>query len=232
MALEGYSPGDGCPIKFARRPHGSRRQLSANTNGNHCLSSRCKCFLRLFGMQRLACRLATKSHGPGEVWRHPRVSSLGMPKRNADWDDITLNVTQDYPAALTFLQRAIELNPYDGHCWLDLAELHQVRGERQSEPDSIGTSAAGRADFDRDCLGSRQLLSRSERCRAGSTPLSTAIDYDPNNTGAAIDLTWRATKNVSQIVNQVLPAQPAPYLRLFKDFGCSKSACCSDRALA
>ena len=33
---------------------------------------------------------------------------------------------------------------------------------------------------------------------------------------AALDLCWRATKNVSQIASQVLPADPAPYFALLK----------------
>jgi hypothetical protein len=39
-----------------------------------------------------------------------------------------------------------------------------------------------------------------------------AIQYGSEKTGAAaLDLCWRATRSVSQIVNQALPQQPAPY---------------------
>ena len=43
-----------------------------------------------------------------------------------------------------------------------------------------------------------------------------AIQHEPEKTGPAIDLCWRATKNVGQVVAQVIPAQPAPYFAFLR----------------
>jgi len=128
----------------------------------------------------------------------------------------SLNVTQDYAAALTFLQRAIELNPYEGHCWLDLAELRQVRGETNESQTALERALRVEptsTEIAWEAANFYLVQNDSER----ALPLfRAAVKYDPNKTAAAIDLTWRATKNVSQIVNQVLPAQPASYFMFLK----------------
>lgn len=128
----------------------------------------------------------------------------------------SLNVTQDYPAALTFLQHAIALNPYDGHCWLDLAELHQVRGETDESQAALERALRAEptsTEISWEVANFYLVQNDAER----ALPLfRAAIKHDSANTAAAINLTWRATKNVSQIVSQVLPAQPAPYFTFLK----------------
>lgn len=123
----------------------------------------------------------------------------------------SLNVTQDYVAALTFLQRAVELNPYEGRCWLDLAEARQVRGETNESQAALeralGAEPAS-AEIAWEAANSYLVQNNIER----ALPLlRAAIQYDANNTAPAIDLSWRATKNVGQIVSRVLPAQPEAY---------------------
>jgi tetratricopeptide (TPR) repeat protein len=128
----------------------------------------------------------------------------------------SLNVTQDYTAALTFLQRALELNPYDGHCWLDLAELRQVRGETNESQTALERALRiepTSTEIAWEAANFYLIQNDSER----ALPLfRAAIQYDPSKTAAAINLTWRATKNVSLIVSQLLPAQPAPYFTFLK----------------
>jgi tetratricopeptide (TPR) repeat protein len=166
----------------------------------------------------------------GSVWRadwlRGRIDrgSLEASARLQPWNAQTqrllgrysLNVTQDYPAALTFLQRALELNPYDGHCWLDLAEVRQVRGENNQSQTALERALRAEPTSTEIAWEAANFyLVRNDAERA--LPLfRAAIKYDPNNTAAAIDLTWRATKNVSQIVSQVLPAQPVPYFTFLK----------------
>ena len=128
----------------------------------------------------------------------------------------SLNVTQDYAAALPFLQRAIELNPYEGHCWLDLAELRQVRGETNESQTALERALRVEptsTEIAWEAANFYLVQNDSER----ALPLfRAAIKYDPSKTAAAINLTWRATKNVSQIVSQVLPAQYPPYFTFLK----------------
>jgi tetratricopeptide (TPR) repeat protein len=128
----------------------------------------------------------------------------------------SLNVTQDYAAALTFLQRAIELNPYDGHCWLDLAELRQVRGENDESRTALERALRAEPTSTEIAWEAANFYLVQNDAERALPLFRTAIKYDPSNTAAAIDLTWRATKNVSQMVSKLLPAQPAPYFTFLK----------------
>ncbi len=164
------------------------------------------------------------------VWRADRLrgridrENLEASARLQPWDAQTqwllgrysLNVTHDYAAALTFLQRAIELNPYDGHCWLDLAELRQVRGENEQSQAALERALQAEPTSTEVAWEAANFyLIQNDDARA--LPLfRAAIKYAPANTAAAIDLTWRTTKSVSQIVSQVLPRQPEPYFTFLK----------------
>ncbi len=129
-----------------------------------------------------------------------------------------LNGAQDYTNALKLLQRSVDLDPYEGRYWVDLAAVHQVRGEAhqsqevleralRAEPTSIEI-AWETANF---------YLAQNDTNRA--LPLfRVTVQYDPNpsNTLRALDLSWRSTKSVSRIVSQVLPSQAAPYFAFLK----------------
>ena len=127
-----------------------------------------------------------------------------------------LNGMQDPSHAAAFLNRAVELNPYDARYWLDLTEAYEIEGSGadsdkalaralQAEPTSP-TIAWRSANF---------YLARNNADRA--LPLfRVALQYDPANTAAALDLCWRATKNITQIASQALPADPAAYFALLK----------------
>ena len=127
-----------------------------------------------------------------------------------------LNGPQDYANALKFLQRAVELDRYEGRYWIDLAAAHEVRGEAseskeallralQVEPTSVEI-ARETANF---------YLADNDTNRA--LPLfRVALQYDPGNTAAILGLCWRATNNVSQIVSLALPLQPASYFAFLK----------------
>jgi tetratricopeptide (TPR) repeat protein len=164
------------------------------------------------------------------LWRadflqdHRDRASLEASARLQPWNAQTqwllgryfLYSTQDYTNALKSLQRAVELNRYEGRYWIDLATAHEVRGEAsesqeallrapQVEPTSIEI-AVETANF---------YLAQNDTNRA--LPLfRVALQYDPRNTVAILGLCWRATKNVSQIVSQALPMQLAPYFAFLK----------------
>src|SRR5713101_10061733 len=48
-----------------------------------------------------------------------------------------LNGTQDYENALAHLNRAVELDPYEGRYWLDLAVAHEVRGDANESQQAL-----------------------------------------------------------------------------------------------
>jgi hypothetical protein len=58
-------------------------------------------------------------------------------------------------------------------------------------------------------------LARNETGRALPL-LRTALRYDPATTVPALDLCWRVTRNVNQMVREALPADPSVYFALLK----------------
>ena len=124
-----------------------------------------------------------------------------------------LSAAQNSRLGLAHLNRAVELDPYEAGYWLDIAEAYQVKGEPaqseralaqalQAEPTSP-VIAWKCANF---------YLARNDVAHALPL-LRVAIQYDPANTASALDLSWRATKSVHQIIGE-LPPDPAPYFAL------------------
>jgi hypothetical protein len=159
-------------------------------------------------------------------WLRGRIdrASLEASARLQPWDARTprllgrysLNVTRDYAAALIFLQHAVALNPYDGHCWLDLAELRQVRGEDNESQTALERALRAEPTSTEIAWEAANFYLVQNDAERALPLFRAAINYDPGRTAVAVDLTWRATKNVSEIVNQLLPAQPAPYFAFLK----------------
>src|SRR3984893_16036918 len=128
----------------------------------------------------------------------------------------SLNATQDYAVALTFLQRAVELNPYEGRYWLDLAAARQVRGEANESQEALQRGLRAEPTSTEIAWETANFYLVQHDANRALPLFRVALQYDSRNTVPAIDLSWRATKSVTQVVSQVLPAQPAPYFAFLK----------------
>jgi tetratricopeptide (TPR) repeat protein len=128
----------------------------------------------------------------------------------------SLNATQDYANALTFLQRATQLNPYEGRYWLDLAAARQVRGETKESQEALERALRAEPTSTEIAWETANFYLVQNDAGRALPLLRVALQHDPRYTVAAIDLSWRATRSVSQVVSQVLPTQPAPYFAFLK----------------
>jgi hypothetical protein len=128
----------------------------------------------------------------------------------------SLNATQDYANALTFLQHAVQLNPYEGRYWLDLAAARQVRGETKESQEALEQALRAEPTSTEIAWETANLYLAQNDTNRALPLLRVALQHDPKYTVAAIALSWRATKSVSQVVSQALPAQPAPYFAFLK----------------
>ncbi len=128
----------------------------------------------------------------------------------------SLNAAQDYATAMTFLQRAVELNPYEGRYWLDLAAAHEVRGETNLSQEALERALRAEPTSTEIAWEAANFyLVQNDPERA--LPLfRVAVQHDPQKIVPAIELSWRTTKSVSQVVGQVLPAQPTPYFAFLR----------------
>src|ERR1700730_2458393 len=142
--------------------------------------------------------------------------SLEASARLEPWDARThwllgryfLNVTQDQTRALACFHRAVKLDPFEGRYWLDLAAADEVAGDtRESE---TALQQALRAEPTSPSIAweaANFYLAQNGIARA--LPLfRVTIQYGSRKeANAAIDLCWRATQSVNQIVSQALPNQ-------------------------
>jgi hypothetical protein len=148
--------------------------------------------------------------------------SLEASARLEPWDARThwllgmyfLNAAQDQTRALAHLNRAAELNPFEARYWLDLAAANEVANKPGESQNALDRALKAEPTSPKIAWESANFyLAQGQTDRA--LPLfRAAIAHDPVTTVPALSLCWRATGNVSQMVSQVLPAEPAPYFAL------------------
>jgi len=127
-----------------------------------------------------------------------------------------LEANQDPGGALGPLHRAVELDTYDGRYWLDLAAAYYQRDNLNQSRLAVEHALRTEPTSPRIAWEAANLyLAQSDISRA--LPLfRVAVQHDPEKTDAAVDLCWRATRNISLIVSYALPPQPAAYFALLK----------------
>jgi len=164
------------------------------------------------------------------IWRadwlrdeHDRPS-LEASARLEPWDAQThwllgryfLYAAVDPPNALLAFRRAVKLNRYDARYWLDLAAAYELGSDSGQSKKALEQALRAEPTSTEIVWNTANFyLTQNDTSRA--LPLfRVVLEYDPRNTAAALDLCWRATKNVTQIVTHTLPAQPASYFVLLK----------------
>jgi tetratricopeptide (TPR) repeat protein len=145
--------------------------------------------------------------------------SLEASARLEPWDARThwllgmyfLNAAQDQTRALAHLNRAVELNPFEARYWLDLAAANEVANNLGENQNALDRALLAEPTSPYIAWESANFyLVRNQTDRA-LLLFRVAMEHDPKLTVAALSLCWRATRSVSQIVSQALPAQPVPY---------------------
>ena len=116
-----------------------------------------------------------------------------------------LYLFQDPHAAVPRLEAAVALNPYVAQYWLDLATSYQVLGELPKQRQALerGLSAEPTA-AEVTWQIANFYLAEGDVTRALPL-LRIVIENDPIKVHAALELCWRATKDVQAILDQALP---------------------------
>ena len=145
--------------------------------------------------------------------------SLEASARLEPWDARThwllgrhfLNGSQDPIRALANLNRAVKLDPFEGRYWLDVAAAHEVANEAGETQKALQQALHAEPTSPSIAWESATFyLAKNDISRA--LPLfRVAMQYNFRNTVAGLDLCWRATASVSQIISQVLPLNPDSY---------------------
>jgi hypothetical protein len=114
--------------------------------------------------------------------------------------------------AIANYRTAVQLNPYDARCWLDLAGAYQVAGRTNEQQQSV--EQAVEADPNTPHVAweaANFFLVQGDRERA-LRYLGVVMANDPQMVDATLQLCWRVTGDANRIVNQVLPRRADIYL--------------------
>jgi thioredoxin-like negative regulator of GroEL len=123
---------------------------------------------------------------------------------------------QDASKALASLQRAVELNAYDGTFWIDLATAYELAGDSERSEQALQQALrAEPTSTDVAWNVANYYLAHNDSSRALPL-LRVVLQHDETRNAAALDLCWRTTNNVTAIAAQALPDQARFYFALLK----------------
>jgi len=114
--------------------------------------------------------------------------------------------------AIASYRTAVDLNPYNARSWLDLAGAYQVAGRTSEQKLSVERAVAAAPNTPNVAWEAANFfLIQNDRQKALHY-FGVVMANDPQLVDAALQLCWRSTGDVNQIVTQALPRRPDLYL--------------------
>jgi tetratricopeptide (TPR) repeat protein len=113
--------------------------------------------------------------------------------------------------AVSTYRTAAELNPYDARCWLDLAGAYEVEGRVDEQEQSVEHAVAADPHTPDIAWEAANLFLVQGNQKKALGSFREVLANDPWNIDAALQMCWRATGNVDQVVG-ILPPKPDAYL--------------------
>jgi Flp pilus assembly protein TadD len=118
--------------------------------------------------------------------------------------------------AIARYRTAVDLNPYVARYWLDLAGAYQVAGRTSEQAQSV--EHAVEADPTTPHVAweaANFFLVQGDQERALRN-FRVVLANDPEAVNSALQLCWRATGDVNQILDRALPRRPELYLSFLR----------------
>jgi len=144
--------------------------------------------------------------GNGDAWE-----ALG---HLHEWD----LVNSDLPQAIADYQKAIGNDPLSAHYWMDLASAYEASGDTTQAEKAFERAEAVYPISAEVAFHYGNFLLRHEQFPAAYRELHRAVETDRTLLPLAISRTWRATEDVNQLVDQVLPPDADSYLQALDFF--------------
>jgi hypothetical protein len=188
-------------------------RLRKLTFGTTCLTT-IAFYLGVIGHHYLAVRLATQPD-PGSL-----ESAAILEPYNAEprWKlgRYFLFVSQDPMKAIAKLEAAVGLNPHVARYWLDLASAYQVTGDIRRQRSAIDHALLAEPTDPKVAWEAANFyLVQNDVTRA--FPLFRLVmENDPADLSPALRLCRRASQETSRMLNEAVPAEPAPYFAFLK----------------
>lgn len=150
--------------------------------------------------------------GDGSAW--DRVGRLRQ------WDF----VHPDLSAAIVDFQKAVHDDPLSAHYWMDLAGAYEAVSDDARARDAYAQAKAVYPASGEVAFHYGNFLLRQQQYAAAFEELREAVRADPTLLPLAISRTWRSTEDVSQLLDQMLPANADAYLQAIDFFASSGRA--------
>jgi hypothetical protein len=120
----------------------------------------------------------------------------------------------DFSAAVAQLRTSVSLNPRDSDPWFDLARAYRVMGDSLAERSAIeGALRADPTKPEAAWEAATFFLVRGEPERA-LQQYRVVMENDPYKVLAAIEMCWRLSPSVQQLLHSTIPARPDSYAAL------------------
>jgi tetratricopeptide (TPR) repeat protein len=185
-----------------------------------------------------ACLFVLLCYQAGKLWvadRDTRSSTLRQLERgttlepgNADaWDALgrfrQLDFENPDPSgALTDYQRAVKANPLSAHHWMNLAGAYEANGDTAQARDAFQAARAVYPLSAEVNWNYGNFLLRQDDTVQGYAEIQRAVRSDPKLLTLAISRTWRSSRDVNVLLDQVLPVDPDAYLLALDYFASTK----------
>jgi tetratricopeptide (TPR) repeat protein len=151
-------------------------------------------------------RGAALTPGDGSAWDgvgHLRQWSLSHP---------------DLPGAIADYRRALRDDPLSAHYWMDLASAYEVSGDDASARDAFVHAVNVYPDSAEVAFYYGNFLLRRQEYPAALAELRRAVGGDVSLLPLAISRVWRATGDVDELLDRLLPPNVGAYVQALDYF--------------
>jgi tetratricopeptide (TPR) repeat protein len=186
------------------------------------------------------CLAAFLIYQAGRLWiadRDSRSDTLARLERgaalepgNADaWDALgrfrQLDFTNpDSDGALADYQRSVHANPLSAHHWMNLADAYEANGDTAKARDAFQQARDVYPLSAEVAWNYGNFLLRQDQTAQGYAEIQHAVRSDPKLLTLAISRTWRSSRDINVLLDNVLPAQTNAYLLALDYFASIKQA--------
>lgn len=121
---------------------------------------------------------------------------------------------QQPKTALPYLERATQLDPFNGHYWGQLAVAYQQVGDAERAGDALGRGLSADPTTPELLWEAANIYSFLGERENAIDAVHRYVLSTPEQAPIAAQLGWRATRDASMLLNRVLPAGPNSDLSL------------------
>lgn len=115
---------------------------------------------------------------------------------------------QDDDRAITYLRKAVILNPNKGHYWVDLASVYQITGNIENERPALEAALNAEPGNAEVTAEAAQLFLESGDANRAFPLFKIALEQNPEAAKSILPLCWGETRNVNLILTRAIPANP------------------------